>query len=158
MKTRAVAAVWFALLPVLVLAQEADSGAKVGDIVNVKLTGDLAKEMAKRISRLPEGRPLDGLQIQLAAAVRNVSPDGSIYIEYLHVTRDEKPMRLITLGGKVDPGKITTDVTPKGSKIYSSPEAEPTFTTEDYLNRRLELTDLKGFKLRTWTLAEELGE
>ena len=72
--------------------------------------------------------------------------------------KNEKPIRLITLAGKVDAHKITTDITPKGSKVYSSPEAEPTFTTEDYLNRRLELTELKGFKLRTWTLAEELGE
>ena len=158
MKTQTAAAIWFALLPTLLLAQEADSVAKVGDMVTIKVTGDLAKDVAKRISRLPEGRPLDGLKIQMAAHVRDVSPDGTLYIEYLQMMRDEKPVRLITLAGKVDPRKITTDITPKGTQVYNLPEGEPTFTTEDYLNRRLELTELKGFKLRTWTLAEELGE
>ena len=157
MKTR-LAAILFALIPTSLLAQQADSVAKVGDMVTIKVTGDLAQDVAKRISKLPEGRPLDGLKIHMAAAVRDVSPDGTLYIEYLQMMRDEKPVRLITLAGKVDPRKITTDITPKGTKIHSSPEAEGKVTTEDYLNRRLELTDLKGFKLRTWTLAEELGE
>jgi hypothetical protein len=157
MKMR-IAAVLVALTSTSLIAQQPDSVAKVGDIVTITVTGDLARDVAKRISALPEDRPLDGLEVQLAAVVRDVSLDGTLYIEYWQMMRDEKPIRLMTLAGKVNPQKLTTDITPKGSKIYSSPEAEPTFTTEDCLNRRLKLADLKGFKLLTWTLAEELGE
>jgi len=157
MKTR-IAAVVVALIPTLLLAQATDSVAKVGDMVTIKATGDVAKDIAKRISRLPEGQPNNGLTIQMAARVRSVLPDGSLIIEYSQTMRDEKPIKLITLSGKVEPRKITTDITPKGTQVYDSPGGEPKFTTEAYLNRRLELTDLKGFKLRTWTLAEELGE
>jgi hypothetical protein len=157
MKMR-IGTVLLALMPTSLLAQQADSVAKIGDMVIIEVTGDLAKDVAKRLSKLPEGRPLDGLKIQMAAHVRNVSPDGTLYVEYLQMMRDEKPVRLMTLAGNVDPRKITTDITPKGTQVFDKPEGEPKFTTEDYLNRRLALTDLKGFKLRTWTLAEELGE
>jgi len=159
-------AILIALVTISLPAQQNDSVARVGDVIIIRMTGDVAneyakrtsKELAKRISEVPDGAPLSGLRVELSATVDHVLPDGALWIEYSHMMRDQKPVRLVTLTGKIDPQKITTDVTPKGTKVLGSPGAEPTVTTEDFKNRRLELTDLKGFKLRIWTLVDEIGE
>src|SRR6187200_3061834 len=143
MKTRIATLLVALLLTTSLLALQPDPVTKVGDMVTVSVTGDLARDVATRLFKLPERRPLDGLKVGFVTHVREVSPDGTLYIEYIHIFRDEKPLRLTTFAGKVDPRRITTDITPKGSKVYNSPDAEPTLTKEDYLNRRLELIDLK---------------
>jgi hypothetical protein len=126
--------------------------------VIIKMTGDLAKEYAKRALPRPEDALREGLRVELAATVDHILPEGEILIRYFHIQQEEKPARLVLLTGKIDSRKITTDITPKGTTVFSAPGAEPNVTKEDYKNLRLELSDWKGFKLRIWSLIDEMGE
>jgi hypothetical protein len=155
MRTPAVVAALFALVTSSLLAEQNDSVLKAGDMILVSITGEAAKEFSKRHSGSADNGPQADIHVQLSAHVDHVFEDGAIWIEYSLIMRDKKPVRLVTLTGKVDPKRITTDITPKGTKLYSAPGAEPRMTTEDHTNRRLELPDLKGFKVRVWHLVEE---
>jgi hypothetical protein len=70
---------------------------------------------------------------------------------------------LITLTGIVDPKRIKFHVVPKNTPVYSSPKDEqngvkPELTPKDHNEYRLDLSDLKGLKLQTWELKEEIGD
>lgn len=148
------------LIASFVTAEQNDPVAKVGDMIIVKMRGDIAKEYVKRAHPRPEKLLRDGLEVGLVATVVEVLPDDTLAIRYSQIWQEEKPPRLVLLTGKIDSRKITTDITPKGTKVFSKPEpdAEPTVTKEDYKNRRLELSDWKGLKLRIWSLMDEFGE
>ena len=159
MRTLTVAAL-VALIASSLHAQQNDSVAKVGDMIAIKMTGDLANEYVKRTKgdsggAIPTGT---GIQVELAATINHVFEDGALGITCSLIMRDEKPIRLVTLTGKIDPQKLTTDITPKGTKVFGSPGGEPQVTKKDYTNRRFELLDFKGFKLRIWNLVDEFGE
>lgn len=140
-------------------AQQKVETAKVGDIVQITMSGDLAKEFAQRLGAKPQVVTADGLEMQTSATVVQQLDGGRLRIEHQsHVIDERKPSRLITLTGNVDSTRITTHVTPKGSLVYSSPGATPVKTTDDMKSLRLELSSLKGLKLRTWTLAEEISQ
>jgi hypothetical protein len=143
-------------------AQQKDTIPRVGDHVVIKMTGDLAKEYARRTGSLAQF-PL-GLEIETTATIAQQFGDGRVRIEHSsHVRREGKLTRLVTLTGIIDSTKVETNVIPKGTSIYASPGdhkagTKPKLTPEETKTRRLQLSDLKGLKLRTWTLAEEIGE
>jgi hypothetical protein len=141
------------------LAQQNDATAKVGDHLFIQMTGDLAKEYAQRSGSLRINEVPDGLQIETSATIAQKLNDGRIRIEHTsHLNREGGTTRLVTLTATVDPTNITTDVTPKGTPVFASPGAKGKRTTEDTKTLRLKLSDLKGLKLRTWTLSEEIGD
>ena len=141
-----------------------NASVKVGDHLFIRMTGDLAKEYARRTGLLRDNEAPDDVKVEISATIAQKLDNGRIRIEdSSFIKRDGKQDRLITLTATVDRTKVTTDVTPKGTPIYASPAAhkngtKPTLTTEDTNVLRLHLSDLKGLKLRTWTLAEEIGE
>jgi len=145
------------------LAQQSDAAAKVGDLLVIRMTGDLAKQYARRTGSPQETEASAGLTIETTATIEQKLDGGRIRIEHRsHIVRDGHQARLVTLTAIVDSAKFTTDLTPRGTSIYASPAdhkngAHPRTTTEDTKTLRLELSELKGLKLRTWTLAEEVG-
>lgn len=140
-------------------AQQSHATAKVGDHLAIRMTGDLAKEYAQRTGSLRGNQAPTGFQIEISATIAQHLTDGRIRIEHTsHINRDGGTTRLVALTATVDPTKITKDITPKGAPVYASPGAEPKLTTEITKTLRLKLSDLKGLKLRTWTLSEEIGD
>jgi hypothetical protein len=138
-------------------AQEKGEGVKAGDVIHIKMTGDLAKEYAVRMGTPPEVVAKNGLAVQTIVTVVERLPGGQLRIErHLPINSEGKPARLLTLTGTVDSTKVTTDITPKGTLVSRSPGELPVETTEEVTNLRLELTSLKGLRLRTWTLAEDI--
>jgi hypothetical protein len=128
------------------------------------MTGDLAKEYARRTGSLKWNEAPAGLQISTSATVAQKRDDGRFRIEHFsHINRVGNLARLVTLTAIVDSTKIASDVTPKNTPVYRSPadhqkSVKPTLTQKDQSALRLELSELKGVKLRTWALAEEIGE
>lgn len=140
-------------------AQQKISTAKVGDLIAIKMTGELAKEYARRTGSLEANEIPDGLEIETMATIAQQFDDGRIRIEHSSQIKTKgKAIRLVTLTATVDSSKVATDVTPKGTPISASPGAKPSLTTADTKTLRLKLSDLKGLKLRTWMLSEEIGE
>ncbi len=140
------------------LAQQHTS-AKVGEPLVIRMTGDLAVEYAKRIESIDKAKVQPGLEVSATARIAAVLKDGRYRVEHTsHIVRDGEPDRLVTLSATVDSTKLTTDVTPKGTEVYASPGARSTRTTEKTQTLRLTLSELQSLKLRTWTLAEEIGE
>jgi hypothetical protein len=141
------------------LAQQNDATARVGDVILIKMTGDVARDYARRIGSLPEIAERNGLEIQTTAMIAQQLDGGRFRIEhYANVNHEGKTVRLVTLTGIVDPAKITSAVTAKGTSVSASPQAKPVLITEDMKTFRLELSDLKEVKLRTWTMVEEIGD
>lgn len=140
-------------------AQQEDTAVKAGDLVVLTMTGDLAKEYARRTeSRAANDLP-KGLEIQTVASIEQRFDDGRIRIEHSSgIKTDGKTTRLVTLTATVDPSKVTTSITPKGTMLYASPGANPFPSTEETKGLQITLSDLKGLKLRIWKLSEEIGE
>jgi hypothetical protein len=153
-----------AVLGTMVLATPDKPVVKVGDMIEVQLTGDLAQQFAERTVPPEAGKLPEGLQVQFLGVVEQTFSDGRFRIEHSsQITREGKLHRLVTLTAVVDANQCATRVTPAGTATFSSPEdanreAQPALTTEASEMLTLQLSDLKGVKLRTWTLAEELGE
>ena len=145
-------------------AQQHVTSAKVGDHLVIRMTGDLAREYAQRTGSLGETKAPAGLEIETHATIAQTLDNGRIRIEHSsHIKHDSKQDRLVTLTATVDRTKLTTNATRKGTPVYASPAAhrngtKPRLTTEDTKMLRLQLSELKGLKLRTWTLAEEIGD
>lgn len=141
------------------LFAQQNTSAKAGEHLVIRMTGDLAVQYAKRTGSISKDNVPSGFEISTTATIAQKLKDGRIRVEHTsHVVRDGEPTRLVTLTATVDSTKLTRDVTPKGTEVYASPDAKPTLTTTETQTLRLTLSDLKSLKLRTWTLAEELGE
>lgn len=101
----------------------------------------------------------DGLEIKTSARVAQQLSDGRLRVEHTsQINREGETTRIVTLTGTIDSTFIATDITPNGTPIYASPGAEPQLTTEATTMLRLTLSDIKGLKLRAWTLSEEIGD
>jgi hypothetical protein len=146
------------------LAQQTAASTKVGDLLFVRMTGDLAKQYARSTGGLKDIEVPGGLEIETTATVAQQFGDGRVRIEHSRICkRKGNPDALITMTATVDSSALTADVTPKGTLVYSSPVAQKsgdrgTPTMRDSQNRRIELSELKGVKLRTWKLVEEVGD
>lgn len=145
-------------------AHEVGAAPKAGDHLFLRMTGDVAKEYARLTGAFPENGAPAGLEIETSATVTQALADRPIRIEHTsHIIRDGKRVRLVTLTGKIDRKEVTTEVTPKGTPVYASPEdyekgSKPTATNKDTKSLRLQLSNLKGLRLRSWALTEEIGE
>ena len=146
------------------LSAQQNAPAAVGDHVVIQMTGELAAEYGKRVGAIKKDQVPAGLEISMTATIAQKLDGGRIRIEHTsHIVRDREPIRLVTFTTTVDSTKLTTGITPKGTAVYASPAGhkngtKPTLTAAETKTLRVTLSDLKGLKLRTWTLAEELGD
>lgn len=141
------------------LFAQQNTSTKVGEHIVIQMTGDLAVEYAKCTGSISKDKVPPGLEISTTATIAQKLKDGRIRVEHTsHIVRTGEPLRLVTLTGIVDSTELTTDITPKGTEVFASPGAKPTLKTTETHTLRLTLSDLKGLKLRTWTLAEELAD
>jgi hypothetical protein len=131
-----------------------------GDQIAVNMTGDLAREYAKATGIERSMKQFAGLKIETMATVEQRLTDGRIRIEHSsQVKQDGKAARLVTLTATIAASKVTTEVMPKGTKVYTSPGSKDKgVSTTQTAMLRTTLSDLKGLKLRTWTLASEIGQ
>jgi TRAP-type mannitol/chloroaromatic compound transport system substrate-binding protein len=142
------------------LAQVRDKTIMEGDQIAVSMTGDLAKEYAKATGVVRDIKQVDGLTIKTMATVEQRLTNGQIRIEHSsQVNQVGKTPRLVTLTATIATSKVTSEVTPTGTKVFASPGSKDKgITTNQSEMLRTSLSDLKGLKLRTWTLATEVGQ
>ena len=128
---------------------------KTGDEVAITLTGDAAQKYAERI--MPRA-PAD-LELSVMGTVTRIGADGRARIEHsASVKRAGQVDRLVTLVAEIDEGQLAPRTIPAGTPVFSSPvDSEPTSTKENAEILTLQISDMKGVKLRIWTLAEEIG-
>ncbi|MEZ6074091.1 MAG: hypothetical protein R3C59_16875 [Planctomycetaceae bacterium] len=162
-RTLLVLSVSLALTHGVVLGQQnkTDDAAR---FVVLEMTGRLAAEYGKLAGSIDGDRIPNGLHISTTAIVAQRLDDGRIRIEHtMPVMQDGAPIRLVTLTATVDATAVKTIAVPGGIATYTSPGAhksgeKPTLTKDATKQVAVELADLKGVKLRSWTLANEVGE
>lgn len=161
----------------ILLAKEKDATIQVGDSLIVELSGDVAMAFSRATNLVPNGGPESGLTISTSATVLRKDEAGRLHFRvYQDVKVQGKPPRLVTLTGAVEPSQIESRVTPANTPVYSAPPSpesalptgarkrvayanpQPVLTKEASTQFELKLSELKGLKLRTWTLAEEIGK
>ena len=104
-----------------------------------------------------------GLNISTIATVAQHLDNGKIRIEHsTAVLEDGAPDRMVTLSAVVETSAIKSSKTAKGTATYSPPAAhkageKPVHTESETNQFTLQLNELKGVKLRNWTLASEIG-
>jgi hypothetical protein len=146
----------------LLNAQEKNENLAVGDFVVVDLTGKLAMEFSRCCGDTGTNSPSP--IVSTIGTITGKTADGRFRVELSVPTkRQGVAPRLVTLSMTVDAKDITTQVTPKDTATYASPAdsaraVKPTMTTKETKSRHLALSDLKGAKLQTWVLVDEIGE
>ncbi|MEM1224695.1 MAG: hypothetical protein AAGJ40_03305 [Planctomycetota bacterium] len=154
---------YFAVIGIGSIYADDQPSADVGDRIVIQMTNELAMAYGRRIGAIKAGIPTPGLEIEATARVAQRFSDGRIRIEHTtHVTREDEPSSMVTLTATVKQTDLTTVVAPKGTLVHASPSArgrgiEPTPSSMPTVDRRLTRSSLRGWKLRTWTLAEEVG-
>ena len=156
-------------------AQQHETAAKPGSHVIITMTGELAKEYAKRTGSYADGKFAPGLRIQTIAVIDSIFEDGQLRIEHSAEVGPRElipseglepkayrltgsPTKLVTLSGTIDAKRITTNDLPVDTLQSKDPNSKPEPSIAESKMFRLELSDLKGLKLRTWTLSEETGQ
>jgi hypothetical protein len=138
---------------------------KSGEMIGIELTGKLAEEYLRRTGGFPAGEPIPGgLSIQTSALIVQQTAEGKYRISHSmprHAEKGESP-QLITLDVTLNADQITQRIWPKGAKVYADPGqpargVKPVVTDVEHKSWEVELSDLKGVKLRVWTLTEETG-
>ena len=122
------------------------------------MTGDLAAEYARLTGSLDAiGKVPLGLEVSTIGQVSQRLGHGAYRIESSTSISKDKP-RLVTIMATVDAGRIKSITTPKG-RAYPSPNAlEKGVDVEEGQQLRVELSNLKGVRLRRWSLTEEVGD
>lgn len=143
------------------VADQTNATLDVGDHLVIELSGDAAQEYRKRT--IP-GQSMEiprGLRIETFALIQQRLDDGHIRIEHSVIVKSSGGSdRLVTLSGNVDPKRISTQILPKQPQVFVNPSSDPRpiGATTEHQAHRLAISDLKGLKLRTWTLSEEIGD
>ena len=143
-------------------AREAPPKVRVGDDVVITMSGRLAEDYM----RITTGKPATGrgLEVQLVANVAQLLPNGQLRLEASSSSRaKDQTERMVTITATCYAKQIMTRPIPKGTPVYASPAAakDPAnakLTTADSRTLEVELSGLKGLKIRIWTLAAEIGE
>jgi hypothetical protein len=146
------------------VARGDDAVISVGDQIALEMTGDLAEQYARRTGSLkPDQQVPSGLSIVTSATVCQQLKNGQYRIEHStsFIDRAKKP-GLVTLTSTVDAKQLKQHVKRRGP-VYASPadsQNGPKLGQIESESRilRLELSELKGLKLRTWSLTEEIGD
>jgi hypothetical protein len=146
------------LFPAIAAAESRQPTLVEGDQIAITLSGDLAREYAKAIGDGPAAA--EGLRIETMATLEQRLADGRIRIEHSsQINQAGKAPRLVTLSATIARSSVVTEVSPKGTKVYASPNSkDAVITTKESAMHRATLSDLKGLKLRTWTLSSEIGK
>lgn len=144
-------------LPNALFAQGTAASIKIGDPIQIEMSGELVKEYGRVANMLPDPVP-ERFSISVIARVEEMQEDGRLRIEHSsYVKADGKPLRLVTLSGWVDSRPIATGGNAQGALVYTTPGATGRPAASESKWKRLELAELKGLKLRSWALTEELG-
>lgn len=142
-------------------AETAASTRTPGNLVMIRITGELAKEYYRRTNTSAVDKPTpSGLEIGTSASIEQILDDGRYRIEHsARINGDKKSPRLVTLIAIVNPTQFQIQITPKNTPIFRSPvDQNPVLSKSDSKHEFIELSDLKGIKLQTWVLKEEIGE
>lgn len=92
-----------------IVAQNNVTTGDVGGKFVVRMTGDLAKEYAKRTGSIREGKADSGLQIDTIATIVQKTDDGQLGIEHTSkVHLDGKLAKLVTLTGTLRSKRLKT--------------------------------------------------
>lgn len=132
----------------------------VGDQIFVTMTGDVAKEYHRLTSSEKDQQPKSGLSIGTSATIAQELKGGRYRIEHVSpIQAKGKPPRLVTFSTVIDASQLKTETTPKNTPVYSSPAdtGPATVTQQEQKSLRLDLSELKDVKLRSWKLDEEVA-
>ena len=157
------------------LAQQHGTTVKPGSSVFVTMTGELAKEYAKRTGLYADGKFPSGFRVETIAVIEQVLNDGQLLIEHsVEVGPRElvkssgsepksnrltgSPTKLLTLSGTIDTKRVKAESLPVATLQSNDPNSKPESSIAESGSLRLELADLKGLRLRIWTLSEEIGQ
>ncbi len=152
-----------------------NSSFKVGNLVVINMSGELAKEYMRQTASNIDREFSPGLVVSALAVIDEVLEDGKLRIEHTNYVSPMEPIpslglepksyrptgsptHLVTLTGTIDPQRITTDVSPEGTLQSKDPNSKSEPSVAEVRTLRIDLPDLKGLKLRTWTLTDEAGE
>ncbi|HEY2828243.1 MAG TPA: hypothetical protein VGJ04_11650 [Pirellulales bacterium] len=149
-----------------IFAEDKTANIKVGETVIFEMSGDLAKAYAHCYGAMANVSDKQTIQVSTTATVAERFDGGQFQIEISSpVTRQGSPPRLVTLTAIVDAKDFVTVHTPKNTPVYASPAeyvpkngAVPRVGQADSDSLHVQLSNLKGVKLRVWTLNEEIGE
>jgi hypothetical protein len=136
-----------------------DLGLKVGDQLAIKMTGEAAKAYSIATGAPDTVQASQGLSTEILGTVAQRLTDGRFQVQHLsNVRQKDKSERLVTLTAIVRPEKVQTKVTPKGTMVYASPKSTvASVTTQSSSFPQIELDDLGGVRLQTWSLMNEVG-
>ena len=144
------------------LAQTPTPDITPGEQVFVQMSGKVAKEYASRCGLSDADHP--GLRIETHATIQQLMADGNFRIEHVSMmpALHGKP-RMVTLTAIVKKATLKIVATPKGTQVYASPAEHQNHrrtvaTTSDWQSLRLELSDLKNVKIRSWVMVDEAGD
>lgn len=139
---------------------------QTGSIV-LEITGELAREYAQVSGSMDGNENLGGFSISTTAVISQRLQNDQVRIDHIaQVTKEGRPDRLVTLTATVDKTAMRSFVRTvfEGEFTFSdSPDAKefgesPTVSARHLSTTLLSLTELKGVKLRSWTLESEIGE
>jgi hypothetical protein len=137
---------------------------KVGDQVSITMTGDLANEFQRCITGSQQDQPsVSGLSIQTTGTITQALDGGRFRIDnFSPVQAKEKPIRLVTFSTIVAAPTLKTSLIPTPAIVFASPASPPVVvpakSRQEQKNVQLHLSELKGVKIRTWKLDEEIDK
>lgn len=125
---------------------------KVGSLVFLKMTGDIAREYARETGQLRHDEtPSEAMEIETTAEVTQRLSDGRLRIEHLSPPRVVfTDNRYTMLLATVEPSAISRETTPRGTVVSSSPDAAiESMTNQDLQTFRLTLSNLDDVVMRS---------
>jgi len=128
-----------------------DDAPKVGEVILLKLTGDVAREYVKETGQFRGNeKPPAGLEIDTSATITHRLGDGRLRIEHLSPPRVVFTDNWITmLMATVDPSAISRETTPRGTVVKSSPDAtSESMTNEESHSFRMTLSNIDDVILK----------
>lgn len=152
-----------AFSPAALLGQEGRVEKYQGS-VTLNLTGELAHQYSQLVRPSGLKNPASGIHVSTSAVVAQHFEDGRVRLEhFMPVMTDDQQTGLVTLTATVDARLMQVREAPAGVATFASPAShqrgeKPQFTTKTSHERIVELSELKGVKLRSWTLRSEAGE
>ncbi len=161
MHVRAVVTMFFVIVASMdAIGQNVINAANVGDAIIIRMTGALAKEYAKRHGH-PAPNDRQQFSIEVPARISQ-SFDGQYLVDHSSpVNSSNRRRRMITLSAIIDLNRVDGKSPPRGL-IDRSPDDRknvvvPTIGHKGQTTKVVELSVLKGIKLQTWELTEEIG-
>ncbi|MCA9193016.1 MAG: hypothetical protein KDB03_14675 [Planctomycetales bacterium] len=136
-------------------------------VITLEMSGELAKEYIKITGPIDGDEITGNFNITRTAFIADHLENDQVRIEHsAHVASEGSQYRLVTLTATVDEKNLRSLVRTVlvGDFAFSdSPDANesgksPIMSTRHISATQLSLTELKGVKLRSWTLESEIGD